>query len=95
MAAQSRPIAVAAAGSGVVYSGQCSFRGFWLVTSAASAVVTVYDGVTAAGTVLAQWTAPATAGADKSYDINDGARCELGVYVSVSTGTVTGNVRIG
>ena len=93
MSAQSRPYPLAAAGSGVVYSGQCSLRGFWLVTSAA-ATVTVYDGITAAGTVLAQWTT-AGANADKEYDINDGARCELGIYVQVSTGTVTGNVRVG
>jgi hypothetical protein len=93
MTAQSRPIALAAAGSGVAYTGQCALRGFWLVTSAA-ATVTIYDGVTAAGTVLAQWTT-AGANADKQLDISDGARCETGIYVQVSAGTVTGNVRIG
>lgn len=94
MAQQSTAIPLAAASSGVAYSGQCIFRGFWLVTSAASAVVTIYDGVTAAGTVLAQWTAPATAGADKAADISDAVRCTAGIFVSVSTGTVTGNVRV-
>lgn len=93
MAAQSRPISLAAAGSGTVYTGQCSLRGFWLVTSAA-ATVTIYDNTAASGTVLAQWTT-AGAAADKSFDINDGARCEIGIYVQVSSGTVTGNVRIG
>lgn len=94
MSAPSRPYALAAAGSGVVYAGQCTLRGFWLVTSAA-ATVTIYDNASAAsGTVLAQWTT-AGANADKSYDINDGARCENGIYVNVSAGNVTGNVRIG
>lgn len=93
MLAQSRPIGVNAAGSGVVYTGPCTLRGFWLVTSGA-ATVTLYDGTTAAGTVLAQWTT-AGAGADRSMDIVGGARCELGIYVNVSAGTVTGNVRVG
>lgn len=94
MAAQSTPIAVAAAGSGVIYGTACTLRGFWLVTSAA-ATVTLYDNAsTNAGTVLAQWTT-AGAGADKSFDINDGAHCTNGIYMQVSTGTVTGNVRIG
>lgn len=93
MASQSRPIPLAAATSGTVYTGQCSFRGFWLVTSAA-ATVTIYDNTAASGTVLAQWTT-AGANADKSFDINDGARCEIGIYVAVSAGNVTGNVRIG
>ena len=91
--AASRPIALTAAGSGVVYTGQCTFRGFWLVTSAA-AVVTIYDGLSAAGLILAQWTT-AGAAADKEWDISDGARWELGIFVNVSTGTVTGNVRVG
>jgi hypothetical protein len=93
MSAQSRPYPLVAAGSGAVYTGQCSLRGFWLVTSAA-ATVTIYDGVTAAGTVLAQWTTAAT-GADKAFDFADGIRCETGIYVNVSTGNVTGNVRVG
>lgn len=95
MAAQSRPIPLAAAGSGVVYAGQCSLRGFWLLASATAATVTLYDNALAAsGTVLAQWVTTAV-NQDKEFDINDGARCENGIYVSVSTGTVTGNVRIG
>jgi len=94
MSAQSRPIQVNAASSGVLVANQCSLRGFWLVTSAA-ATVTLYDNAsTNAGIVLAQWTT-AGAGTDKSFDINDGARCENGIYMQVSTGTVTGNVRIG
>lgn len=93
MSAQSRPYALAAASSGAVYTGQCSLRGFWIVTSAA-ATVTVYDNTAASGTVLAQWTT-AGANADKAADFSDGVRCEAGIYVQVSSGTVTGNVRVG
>lgn len=93
MAAQASAVALAAASSGAVVSGTCTFRGFWLVTSAA-ATVTIYDGITAAGTVLAQWTT-AGAGADKGFDYADGVRCTTGVYVNVSSGTVTGHVRVG
>jgi len=91
--AQSRAVPLTGAGSGAVSSGPCTFRGFWLVTSAA-ATVTVYDNTAASGTVLAQWTT-AGANADKAFDVSDGVRCELGVYVQVSSGTVTGSVRIG
>jgi len=93
MTAQSTPVALAAASSGVVVTGQGSLRGFWLVTSAA-ATVTIYDGITAAGTVLAQWTTSG-ANADKQFDISDGCRFTTGLYVQVSSGTVTGNVRVG
>jgi hypothetical protein len=93
MANQATAISLAAASSGAAYSGACSFRGFWLVTSAA-ATVTIYDGTSAAGTVLAQWTTTAT-GQDKEFDFADGVRCEKGIYVNVSAGNVTGNVRVG
>ena len=94
MTAQSTPVALAAAGSGAVFTGQGTLRGFWLVTSAA-ATVTIYDNASAAsGTVLAQWTTSG-ANADRQYDFTGGVRFVNGVYVSVSTGTVTGNVRLG
>lgn len=93
MAAQSRAYPLNAAASGTVYTGQCTLRGFWLVTSA-GALVTIYDGVSAAGTVLAQFTTAAAA-ADREFDFADGVRCEIGIYVNVSAGNVTGNVRIG
>lgn len=93
MATEARPYGLAAASSGAVYTGQCTLRGFWLVTSAA-ATVTIYDNTAASGLVMAQWTTSG-AGQDKSLDISDGARCENGIYVQVSAGTVTGNVRIG
>lgn len=93
MAAQSTPIALAAASSGAVVTGQGTLRGFWLVTSGA-ATVTIYDNTAASGTVLAQWTT-AGANADKEFDFSDGCRFTTGLYVQVSAGTVTGNVRIG
>lgn len=93
MANQSVAIPLAAGtGSGTVVTGACSFRGFWLATSGA-ATVTIYDNTAASGTILAVWT---TAGAaDKEFDISDGQRCEKGIYVNVSAGTISGNVRIG
>lgn len=94
MTAQSTPIALSAAGSGAIFTGQGTLRGFWLVTSGA-ATVTLYDNASsAAGTVLAQWTT-AGANADKEFDFTGGVRVVNGIYVQVSAGTVTGNVRIG
>lgn len=93
MTHQATAIPLAAAGSGTVYTGQAGFRGFWLVPSATAATVTIYDNTAASGTVLAQWTTTAT-NQDKAADFADGVRCEKGLYVQVSTGTVTGHVRI-
>lgn len=80
-------------GTGTVVSGPCTYRGFFL-NSGAAQTVTIYDGTAASGTVLAQFTAGA-AGSSFSENVPDGIRCDLGIHVSVSAGTVAGSVRVG
>jgi len=80
-------------GSGTVVSGPCTYRGFWL-NSGAAQTVTIYDGTSATGTVLAQFTA-AAAGEEFSENVPDGIRCDLGIHVNVSASTVAGSVRAG
>lgn len=94
MTAQSTVVPVNAQATQTISSSPgVTLRGFWLVTSGA-ATVTIYDNTSASGTVLAQWTT-AAANADKEFDFTDGVRCAIGIFVSASAGTVTGNVRIG
>jgi hypothetical protein len=78
-------------GTATVASGGCTFRGFWLF-STAGATVTIYDGTSAAGTVLAKVVL--AAGGDRSLDIADGLRCGTGVHL-VASAAVEGHVRIG
>ncbi len=89
MTAPARPFNVT--GTGTVFTGQGSFRGL-TVFSTAGATVTVYDNTSAAGTVLAKFVLAATG--DKHIDIADGARIENGVHL-VATAAIEGNVRIG
>jgi len=91
MTAQARPSNVTT--SGIVFSGSCTYRGFWL-NSGAAQTVTIYDNTAASGTVLAQFTASA-AGQSFGESVPDGIRCELGIYVNVSASTVAGSVRVG
>lgn len=77
--------------TGIVYSGACTFRGY-SIGSTAGAVVTIYDGTTAAGTVLASFTL-AAAGYTHA-DIADGVRCNVGVYIATSA-ALQGHVRTG
>ncbi|BCJ45320.1 hypothetical protein GCM10010168_85890 [Actinoplanes ianthinogenes] len=78
-------------GTGQVVTGVCTYRGL-SVGSTAGAAVVVYDGTSAAGTVLASFTL----GANGFQDIAlpDGVRCNLGIYVS-STAAIQGHVRVG
>lgn len=93
MAAASRPISLASINAGgIVFTGQCTLRGFWITTSGA-ATVTLYDNTSGSGLVLASWTLAAAG--TQTYDLSDGARCENGIFLVVSAGTVTGNVRVG
>lgn len=91
MTAMATPVNVT--GSGIVNNGACTYRGFWF-NSGAAQTVTIYDGTSAAGTVLAQFTASA-AGQPFSENVPDGLRCATGIYVNVSASTVAGSVRIG
>jgi hypothetical protein len=80
-------------GSGAVFTGPCTYRGFWL-NSGAAQTVTIYDGTSASGTVLAQFTASAS-GQTFNESPADGIRCDNGIYVNVSAGAVAGSVRVG
>lgn len=91
MAAQSTAIPVTT--TGIVFTGQCTLRGY-SIASTAGATVVIYDGTTATGTILAQFVLAATA--DRQVDISDGVRCNTGLFISVTaTGPVQGHVRIG
>lgn len=89
MTAPGRPINVTA--TGTVVAGGCTFRGCHIF-STAGATVTIYDGISAAGTVLAKFTL--AAGADRFVDIAGGQRCETGVHL-VASAAIEGHVRIG
>lgn len=80
-------------GTGTVFTGPCIYRGFYF-NSGAAQTVTIYDGVSAAGAILAQFTA-AAAGASFSDGAGDGVRCDIGIHVVVSAGAVAGSVRVG
>lgn len=85
--------AVNVTGTGTVFSGPCTYRGFWF-NSGAAQTVTIYDGTSAAGTVLAQFTASG-AGQVFTESPGDGIRCNIGVHVVVSASTVAGSIRLG
>lgn len=90
MAAQSTPVGVT--GTGAVFAGRCTLRGFWIF-SVPGSTVTIYDNASAAsGLVLASFVLAANAYA--WLDVSDGVQCVNGVYLS-SSAAVTGNVRIG
>ena len=89
MTAQSSALPVAT--TGVVNAGACTYRGF-SIGSTAGADVVIYDGVTAAGTILAQFTLAAKGWA--ADDVSDGLRCTTGIYISASA-AVQGHVRVG
>jgi hypothetical protein len=93
MAAQS--VAINVTGTGALFPGVCTLRGFWITATGANASVTIYDNASAAsGTVLASFTL-ASIGQYAWLDLSDGLRCTQGIYVSASGGAIVGNVRIG
>lgn len=89
MTAPSIPINVAA--TGTVQTGYCTYRGLSIGSTAGAAVV-VYDGVSAAGTVLASFTLAANG--FQHIDIADGVRCTTGIHLTASA-AVQGHVRVG
>jgi hypothetical protein len=74
-----------------VYSGRCIYKGFSIGSTAGSAVV-IYDGISAAGTVLASFTLAANG--HLSVDIPGGVQCVTGIHMTASA-AVQGHVRIG
>lgn len=89
MTAQATAISVA--GTGTVQSGYCTYRGL-SIGSTAGADVVVYDGTSAAGTILAQFTLAAKG--FQHIDIPNGVRCTTGIHLT-ATAAVQGHVRIG
>lgn len=89
MTGQARPFNVT--GTGTVFTGPCSYRGFSLF-STAGATVTVYDNTSASGTVLAKMVLAANGAS--THDITNGLRCDNGVHL-VASAAVEGHVRIG
>lgn len=89
MASQSRPID--ASPLGTLVTGGCSYRGL-SISSTAGADVVVYDGTSATGLILAQFTLAAKG--DKQINVDDGTRCEKGIHVT-ATAAIQGHVRIG
>jgi hypothetical protein len=89
MSAQATAINVTA--TGTVVSGRCTYRGFSIGSTAGAAVV-IYDGVSAAGTVLASFTLGANG--FEHVDIPDGVTCTVGIHLTASA-AIQGNVRHG
>lgn len=83
------PINVAA--TGTVYTGNCFYRGFSIGSTAGAAVV-IYDGTSAAGTVLASFTLAANG--FQHVDIPAGVRCGTGIHLT-ATAAIQGHVRTG
>lgn len=83
--------AVNVTATGTVYSGNCTYRGL-SIGSTAGATVVVYDGITAAGTVLASFTLAANG--FQHIDLPAGVRCNTGIHLT-ATAAVQGHVRIG
>lgn len=82
-------IPVNVTGTATVFPGSCTFRGFYIF-STAGATVTIYDNTAGSGTVLAKFTL--AAGGDKSA--GDSVRCTTGIHL-VATAAIEGHVRIG
>jgi hypothetical protein len=89
MRAPSLPYNVTA--TGTVVATPCTLRGL-SIGSTAGATVVVYDGTTAAGTVLAQFTLAANG--FQHIDIADGVRCAIGIHLT-ATAAIQGSVRVG
>lgn len=60
-------------------------------TATTAATVTVHDGQDANGEIVGQVTVPASSSLPLNT-ANDGVLCEIGLYVEIATGTITGSV---
>jgi hypothetical protein len=78
-----------------VVTGPATYRGYSLrETASAAAVVRVWDGTSAAGTLL-DTVALAADGSAQAWHDGGGIRAASGVFVEVVSGAVEGSVRIG
>ena len=78
-------------GTGTVLTGRGWFCGF-SIGSTAGADIVIYDGVSAAGTILAQFTLAAKG--FQHVDIPAGVQVLTGIHLT-STAAVQGHVRVG
>jgi hypothetical protein len=77
--------------AGILVTGVCTYRGF-SIGSVLGADVVIYDGTSAAGTVLAAFTVGAKGWV--ADDVTNGVRCTTGIFV-VTTAALQGHVRVG
>jgi hypothetical protein len=77
--------------TGTVHTGEGFYKGFTIGSTAGAAVV-IYDGVSAAGTVLASFTLAAAG--FQHVDIPAGVRVATGIHLTASA-AVQGHVRVG
>lgn len=88
-----RAVAVPVTGSALVFSGPTTFYGFsFLDTSAAANTITIYDGLTASGTILYHGSLASSAAG--SFSLSGGVHARIGLYVDL-TGDVTGSIWVG
>ncbi|MGO1049786.1 hypothetical protein [Crossiella sp. CA198] len=91
-----RPPASAApvTASALVFTGAAVYKGVSVrETAGAVASVRIFDGTTAAGTLLAVISLPANG--SFAENLPDGVRATTGIYFSVVAGAVEGSVRVG
>lgn len=82
---------IAASTDEAITTGRSSFRGFSLrETAAAPAVVRIYDGASATGTLLA--SIGLIAGESKHIVHNEGIEARLGIFVDVVSGAIEGSI---
>ncbi|MCK2242149.1 MULTISPECIES: hypothetical protein [unclassified Crossiella] len=80
--------------SAAVFSGACVYKGVSVrETAGAVASLRIFDGTTAAGTLLAAISLPANG--SFAENLPDGVRATTGIYFSVVAGAVEGSVRVG
>lgn len=77
--------------TGTVHTGPGAYKGFSIGSTAGAAVV-IYDGTSAAGTVLAQFTLAAAG--FLHVDIPAGVHVKTGIHLTASA-AIQGHVRIG
>jgi hypothetical protein len=87
--------AVAVAGDTLVYTGRCLYRGLTIrETAGAVATVRVFDGTSAAGTLLDTIALAANSSFGAWYG-SGGITAAQGIWFEVVAGTVEGSVRVG
>lgn len=80
-----------------IRSGACLYGGFSIrETVGAAAVVRIYDGLSAAGTLLDTISFAPLESARENYVTcgSKGDVAEVGIYVSIVSGTVEGSIRV-